>query len=298
MTRPTRARAEGLRDAALVRAFTDAVAGKTEGLYASLAFSSRLPGPRPNLDLAEAVALECVAKGASAERLVTAMTTLGAVEAPGGSPYEFIPMVGVIAVGALGASLAKFRPRAVALLHDAATDLRYRVRGVVPSALARIGEVEGDALVASTADWTDGYFHAAALVLALAEERWLAALDDRDEVLARLDEAFSLAETAPRAAERYPGRKALVEALAEVPVALTVRFGQPVLELLARHSKTKMPELREAIEKTLASKKISGRHVDGVAMVRAALAASETAPRDPTRLIKGMRGRGKKAKAR
>ena len=279
MTRPTRARAEGLRDAALVRAFTDAVAGKTEGLYASLAFSSRLPGPRPNLDLAEAVALECVAKGASAERLVTAMTTLGAVEAPGGSPYEFIPMVGVIAVGALGASLAKFRPRAVALLHDAATDLRYRVRGVVPSALARIGEVEGDALVASTADWTDGYFHAAALVLAL-------------------DEAFSLAETAPRAAERYPGRKALVEALAEVPVALTVRFGQPVLELLARHSKTKMPELREAIEKTLASKKISGRHVDGVAMVRAALAASETAPRDPTRLIKGMRGRGKKAKAR
>lgn len=295
MAKATRsARADGLRDDALLAALDAAVAGRPDALYQSLTLSSRLPGPRPNLDLAEGIALELASRGKAGDRLLEAMITIDASRAPGGTPWEFIPMVGVVAAGVRGAGDEKARARVVDLLHDAAADLRYRVRGLVPEALARIGEVAGDALVPMCTSWTEGYFHAAALLLALAHERWVKTLADEAEVLARLDEAFVLAETAPRSAERYPGRKALVEALGTAPASLTARFGPPVLDLLARHTKTKMPELRDAIRAVTTSKALAARYRDALASLTAALAATETAPRDPTRIVQGTRGRGGK----
>ena len=91
---------------------------------------------------------------------------------------------------------------------------------------------------------------------------------------------------------RYPGHKALVEALGTAPAAIAMRFGVPIYDRLAAWSSTAMPELRDAIAKNLKANK--GRHAADIERVRAALEASLTPPRDPTRIVAGMRGRGKK----
>ena len=93
---------------------------------------------------------------------------------------------------------------------------------------------------------------------------------------------------------RYPGRKALVDALAIAPAALATRFGVPVFDHLVTWSNTEMPELREAIEATLQSGKLASRYAQEIKRVRAALAASLPPPRDPTLAVQGMRSRGKK----
>lgn len=290
--------AEGLRNEAITSALDEAIAGKPERLYRELALASGLPGTRANLTVANAFATECAARGKTADRLLFELATLSPEIAPGATEHEFLPLCAILALGARAALEAKIRPRALATLHDAAEDVRFRVRDAVPPALARIGEKMGDALVHELAAWTDGYFQAAAALLALADAKWLPAISDRDAVLDRLDEAYRLARDAPRSAARYPGRKALVDALGVAPAAIAARFGVPMFDRLASWAATEAPELRAAIEATLRSNKLAGRYAPEIARVRAALDASVPPPRDPTILVHGTRGRGKKRSRR
>ncbi|MBS2019527.1 MAG: hypothetical protein JST00_42085 [Deltaproteobacteria bacterium] len=285
---------EGLRGEALLAAFGEALAGKDQRLFLQLENLSGLPGTRMNLPLAQAFATECMHKGKAADALAFRMAELHPDVAPGGSPKEILPACGVLAIGARASEDPKLRKRALAHLHDASEDLRFRVREVVPFALAKMGSKMGDALVHEVASWTDGFFQAAAVVLAMGDPQWLPVIDDVDAALARLDEAYLTAKKAPRAAARYPGRKALVDALGATPAVIATRFGVPMFDLLARWSNTEMPELRGAIEATLKSGKLAGRYKDEIDRVRAALDASVPPPRDPTILRQGMRGRGKK----
>jgi hypothetical protein len=218
--------------------------------------------------------------------------------APGATALEFLPLCGVLGLGARAADDPKIETRVLATLHDAAEDPRFRVRDAVPLALARIGERAGDALVSELASWMDGYHHAAAVILALADQRWLSVLGDGTEAIARLDEAYLLAKNAPSSALRWPGFKALVEALGKAPGILAARFGVPVFDRLVAWSDTSMPELRGAIEQNLKSNKLAGRFADEIKRVHAAIAAAATPPRDPTILRQGMRGRGKKRSRR
>ncbi len=93
------------------------------------------------------------------------------------------------------------------------------MREAVVDGLSRVGGAAGDALVAEAVSWMDGYFHASTVLRAMAREPWLPKLHEADPVIQRLDEAFALARDAPRAAARYPGHKALLEALLGVPPA-------------------------------------------------------------------------------
>lgn len=290
--------AEGFRSEALSKALDEAVSGKPEKLYAQLGLQSGLPGTRVNMTVANAFAVECAARGKKADRLVFEMVDLHPDVARGATEHEYLPLCGVLALGARASRDPAIRKRAITTLHDAAEDPRFRVRDVVPVALAKIGEPMGDELVSLTASWTDGFFQAAAVLLALTDSAWLSATNDEGGILARLDEAFLLAEKAQRAASRYPGRKALVDALAVAPAAIATRYGAPVFEMLSRWSKTKMPELRAAIESNLRSKKLAGRFTDEIGAVGHALKSSATPPRDPTLIVQGMRSRGKKRSKR
>jgi hypothetical protein len=285
---------EGLRSDAIAAALREALAGRSDKLYGQLAIASGLPGTRANMALANGFAAECAALGPPADRLVLTMARLSPEEAPGASSLEFLPVCGILALGARAVADASLRGEAVALLHDAAEDPRFRVRDAVPVALARIGEKMGDALVLEVRTWMDGFHQAAVVLLALAEAPWLSAIHDHGAVLERLDEAFLLARDAPRSAVRWPGWKALADALGTAPATVATRFGVPVFEQLEAWAKVEMPELRAAIEKNLASKKLAGRHAAEIERVRAALGASAPVPRDPTLLVQGMRGRGKK----
>ena len=89
--------------------------------------------------------------------------------------------------------------QAIALLHDSAEDVRFRVREIVPIALAKLGAVMGDALVRDLASWMDGFFQAAAALLAMAQPNFLPEINDTGAALARLDEGYALAKNAASA---------------------------------------------------------------------------------------------------
>jgi hypothetical protein len=175
-------------------------------------------------------------------------------------------------------------------LHAHADDLRFRVREGVVEGLARIGGSAGEALAGEVNPWIDGYFHAAAVVRALGREQWLTSLRDPGEALRLLDQAFHLALDAPRSAARYPGHKALLEALDEAPRRLAVRFGVPVFDLLEQWARVKDPVLRALVERIAQDEgkgdkanaaKLAGRFRAELERVRKALAATEPAPRNP-----------------
>ena len=265
----------------LARALDEAIAGRRAALFELLARGSRLPGPRPNAALADSFAQACRSRGAPADAVALMLAGLDADEAPGATKLEFLPLCGVLAVAARGATDPSVRTRFVGVLHEHADDLRFRVRDAVIEGLARIGGAVGDALVDDVASWMDGYFHAAAVVRAVALDPWLPALGKPDSALQRLDEGFLLARDAPRSAARYPGHKALLEALEESPQRLAMRFGVPVFDLMTRWATVKDPVLRQLVASSMVEGKLAGRFRPELERVRKALAATEPAARNP-----------------
>jgi hypothetical protein len=284
---------------ALGRALDDAMVGRHGPLYDLLARGSGLPGARVNVALANAFAQTCRGLGRRADAVALAMAHLSADEAPGATALEFLPVCGLLALGARATTDESVRTPFLAELHARADDLRFRVRDAVIDALARVGGAMGEALANDVAPWMDGYFHAAAVVRALAHEAWLSNLRDAGPVVARFDEAFELARDAPRAAARYPGRKALVEALGRAPGQVAARFGVPVFDMLARWSAVEDPELRGAIASTILSPKLAARFGPDIERVHRGLLATRPPPRNPdhdfgpTRDRSGARRRGK-----
>ena len=265
----------------LSRALASAAAGQPKPLHDLLMRGSKLPGTRMNTDLADAFAQGCRALGPKGDAVALAMARLPADRAPGATALEFLPVCGLYALAARAASDAASRAAMVGELHAHADDLRFRVREAVIEGLARVGATAGDSLVTEVAPWMDGYFHAAAVLLALSRESWLSSTHDADAVIARLDDAFALARDAPRAAARWPGYKALLEALGSVPPLIASRFGAPVYGMLERWAAEKSPPLREVVERTLVPRNLAGRFGPEIERVRDALGASKAPVRNP-----------------
>jgi hypothetical protein len=271
-----------------------AIGGQTGKLYALLRRGSKLPGPRPNLELAERFALACAARGRAGEALATKLATLHPDVAPGATELEFLPMCGVTALGARAASDPKSVPRLLPVLEAAAEDLRWRVREAVAPAVARVGALVGEELLDRIEPWMLGFFPATSVLVAMARPEWLARLEGSGLALVRLEQAFMLARNADRSAERYPGYNALVVALGTAPSELGARFGPPVFDVLVRMSDVKEPVLREAIAKNLESQRLARRFGEDVARVRRALEASAPKARDPRSNVGPTRRRGRR----
>jgi hypothetical protein len=280
-----------LLDAAIARGASEA-----RPLYAFLARHSGLPGVTANGRIVLAFASHAATRGARADAVVQTLVLLDPDRAPGGTELEILPMCGVAAVGARAASDERFVPRALELLSIAAEDLRFRVRDEVPKALTRIGAAQGEALLPLLRGWMDGYFQSAAVLTAATDNAWLSLMETPAEIVARLDEAFALARGADRADERYPGYKALVDALSVAPGVLAACFGAPVFDRLVDWSTVKEPMLRDAISASLGGPRLAKRYAAEVLRVRAALEASAPLRRDPRTDVGPTRGRGRKGR--
>lgn len=246
-----------------------------------------------NTALADAFAQLVRARGREAEAVAVAMAHLSGDRAPGATALEFLPVCGVLGLAACGAGDVQGRGPRLAELHARADDLRFRVRDAVVVGLARIGGAAGDALVTDVKAWMDGYFHAAAVLRALAAEPWLSTLREAPNVVARFEDAFTLLRDAPRAAARWPGHKALLEALGESLPAVAVRFGVPVFDMLARWTKAKDPVLRDLVARIVSAQKLAGKFGAEVERVRRALDSSAPAPRNPDHDVGPTRNRSK-----
>lgn len=294
-------KAPALRSPEISAALEQAVAGKTADLFRQLELGSGLPGPRMNIHLAEAFAQECARLGPKVDDLAYKMASLPPDEARGASGKEFLSVCGVLAVGAR-AMVAKEnaerdRDRALALLEEKADDPRFRVREAVPLALAMLGHKMHGELAERVEPWMDRYFHATAVILALADPTWLEtfASEDYYAPINLLHDAFMLAHDAPRSALRYPGHKALVEALQVVPKALARRFGIPMFDRLQIWAENvKIPEMRDVILANLEDPQLKKPFSQEIKRIKEAVEGSKKPPRDPTRIVQGMRGRGKK----
>ncbi len=268
--------------------------GSTDKLYRELMTASGLPGTRANVSLANALADECARRGKPMDALLTRMAGISADEMPGGSPMEFIPMCGVLGWGARGASDPKVRSEALALLHEAADDLRYRVREAVILSLVRLGAVMGDVLVLEVESWMDGFFHAANVLTALSDPAWRNETHDAAPVIARLHEAAELIRHATRSSMRYPGYKALLDALRTAPALLASRHGGVVLEEVHRWTSLGNVDLREASTAAVSDEKTRSRFGDAVKEIQKSRDAAVPVPRDGKKVDLPTRKRGKR----
>lgn len=126
---------------------------------------SGLPGPRGNLELAQAVALE--------GNLEQFNYFLGFTPelAPVNDPHEFLAFCGVLGLGFLAAD---GQPELVEQLRSYASDPRWRVREAVAMGLQRIGDKNSSLLLEIARYWAQGsLLEQRAVVAGLAEPRLL-----------------------------------------------------------------------------------------------------------------------------
>jgi hypothetical protein len=286
--------AQGFQDTAIKKAFSDALLGKEDLLFAFLVKNSGLPGTRINQAVAEAFAFECAREGKASEKLALGMLDLPADYAQGGTAFEFLPVCGAFAVAARAAKDKTYISTALPVLKDASDDMRFRVRDAVALGLSWMGAASPEETLAGTDSWTEGFTYAASLTEALSQATFVDAIKKPEIVVARIDGCFRLALNAPRAAERYPGYKSLIEALPVATAMVAARFGPPMFDAMELWCKAKEPMLREVILASIRGNRVRNRYAEDVVRIEAALHSTKAIPRDPTRLIQGMRGRGKK----
>ena len=108
---------------------------------------SGLPGPRGNLELAQAVADE------GNVDIYLRYLTYSAEIAPVNSPYEFLAFCGIVGLGRLAAE-GDFKH--LPTLRACASDSRWRAREAVAMAMQRLGDAKMNAMVAEVEQWSHG----------------------------------------------------------------------------------------------------------------------------------------------
>jgi hypothetical protein len=132
--------------------------GNEENLTKYLASNSNLPGPRGNLELAEAFA-DVVAGYAGREpeklwRLCMKLTQFSLIDAPVNNPKEFLVFCGARGIGALGA-LQVFFQKAMSRLKELAADHRWRTREGVAMAIQSMIEKQPQKNLSEMAKWIE-----------------------------------------------------------------------------------------------------------------------------------------------
>jgi 3-methyladenine DNA glycosylase AlkC len=152
---------------------------------------SGLPGPRGNLELAQAVADE------GDKPLFRHLLSFGPDRAPTNSPYEFLAFCGALGLGKL---LAGGNRQVLPELRRCASDPRWRMREGVAMALQRWGEKDMDALLKEMEQWSRGTpLEQRAAAAALCEPRLLSQSKHAKQVLRILD---GITAALPEAQER------------------------------------------------------------------------------------------------
>jgi hypothetical protein len=154
-----------------------------QDLDAYLLAESGLPGPRGNIELAQAVA------DFGDAALFTHLLTFTPDVAPTNTAQEFLAFCGAVGLGKL---VAAGQTQWLAPLRKLASDPRWRTREGVAMALQRVGDVDMPLLLDTTAQWSKGnLLEQRAAAAALCEPRLLKDPVQVKRVLDILDEITS-----------------------------------------------------------------------------------------------------------
>ena len=164
----------------VARLIADAVAsGQKEVLTSYLMAQSNLPGPRGNLELAEAFARRVEQAAALAPeplwRLCLELAATGPDRAPVNDPGEFVAFCGVRGVGAVAVAVPDHYADAMSHLRVAARDPRWRVREAVAMALQDLIASRGALMLHDLEAWVEGadWLAMRAVAAGIAEPRLL-----------------------------------------------------------------------------------------------------------------------------
>jgi hypothetical protein len=141
-----------------LQAKLDALIDDPDSVASFLLERSGLPGPRANLELAEAFSDRAAALAADPAWLerIFRWASVSALDAPTNHPEEFLPFVAVQALGATHASCPeKDRSAIEAALRRAAHDPRWRMREACAFGLQRVGMASFPALRALLQGWLE-----------------------------------------------------------------------------------------------------------------------------------------------
>lgn len=208
---------------------------------------SGLPGPRGNIELAQAVADE--GDAALFERLLS----YGPDVAPVNTAEEFLPFCGVVGLGRLAAEGDLDRLPAI---RACANDPRWRMREGVAMALQRLGARDMETLLSKMARWAGGTpLEQRAAAAALCEPALLKDADHARRTLEILEAiTATVAEVADRRSEDF---KALRKGLAycwSVAIAALPEAGKPTFE---RWLESDDPDLRWIVKQNLGKARLA-----------------------------------------
>jgi hypothetical protein len=184
---------------------------------------SGLPGPRGNIELAQAVANE-----GNREHFQRYLA-YGADVAPVNSPYEFLAFCGALGLGRL---LAEGDIIILKTLRKLASDPRWRMREAVAMALQRLGEVDMGKLIEAMRIWSHGtWLEQRAAAAAICEPKLLRDVKYARETLNILDTiVVNLEQAVDRRGEEFIAlRKGLAYCWSVAVAALPVE-GEALME--------------------------------------------------------------------
>jgi hypothetical protein len=194
-----------------------------DGWEPYLLAESGLPGPRGNIELAQAVADE------GNEALFRLLLSFDAIAAPTNTPQEFLAFCGVVGLGRL---VAEGRHDLVHDLRRHANDPRWRMREGVAMALQRWGRVDMDGLLAEMAAWSEGtLLEQRAAAAALCEPALLRNPAHVERTLQVLDAiTASVAKATDRHSEAFHALRKGLAYCWSVAVAALPEAGKPMME--------------------------------------------------------------------
>jgi hypothetical protein len=233
-----------------------------------LADHSGLPGPRANLELAQAVA-----DAASAAQIAELAA----------SEDEFTALCGAIGLGRLLSADAD--PQIEAELRMLATDPRWRVREGVAMALQRVGDADRERLWLLAEQWTSAGATAEpdllllrAVAAGVAEPRLVKAAPDAQRVVRILERITEALVSIPRPARR--GRedvRVLRQALGYAWSVAAVGAPEDGFESLERRAESDDPDARWIARSNAGKARLSRLDPDRTAALARAAATGERA---------------------
>jgi len=246
-------------------------------LRSYLLANSGLPGPRGNLELAQALA-DLLARdppGPEVRAGLEAWRALSAEEAPTGDPREYLCFCGTLAWGAdwvRGRGGPGARGKIARGLRRAAGDPRWRRREAVAMALQRIGEADPAALLNLLGAWLeDGtWLELRAVAAALAHPPLLGDRAFCLRALALADRLLAGLAGAAAAARRTTDYRTLRQGLGYALSVLAAAEPQEGFALLERWAARRDPDLDWVMRENLKKKRLAA-HADRVARLKAAL---------------------------
>jgi hypothetical protein len=207
---------------------------------------SRLPGPRANLELAYAVALE------GGEDQFLRFADLNAQSAPSNTPEEFLPFCGVLGLGYLA---ARGEGEHFNILRERASDPRWRIREAVALGLQKYGQTSSDHLLEMMDEWSTGnLLERRAVVATLCEPSLLEDEDLAGRIIAIIQGiTTSIIDEHDRRSEDFKVLRKSLGYSWSVIVAAQPSIGKPRME---RWISSQDPDIRWIMKENLKKKRL------------------------------------------